>query len=286
MSNKREKIGVGIITHERPEYLKNLLASIEASRRDIDLLVVINDGKPIEGFKLENGTFLQNDTNQGIAKSKNRALRYLLKHDCDYFFLIEDDMLIKDASVFKQYIEAYKASGIHHFNYGPGSPFNRKQKIKNFDLHNRHLLDSDTEPNPKLIVDYKTCKIALYEHTVAAFSFFTKTLLKKNLGYMCEDFDNCWEHVSSTNYIIKAGYHPPFWWFADLANSHELVTEAPGAIQNSTIGKDKEAWQKRVMDGREIYKKKHGYYPNQPPLHSEEQVIQILKQLKKNIRHE
>ena len=99
---------------------------------------------------------------------------------------------------------------------------------------------------------------------------------------MCEDFDNCWEHVSSTNYIIKAGYHPPFWWFADLANSHELIEEAPGAIQNSVIAKNTEDWTRRVMEGREIYKNKHGYYPNQPPSYTESQVLEILKQIKKS----
>jgi len=153
-------------------------------------------------------------------------------------------------------------------------------RSKNFDLHNRHLLDEKTEPNPRMIVDYKTCKIALYQHTVAMFSFFTKTLLEKGLGYMCEDFNNCWEHVSSTNYIIKAGFHPPFWWFADLANSHELLEEAPGAIENSSIAKDKNDWMKRVMEGREIYKQKHGYYPNQPPTSTEEDVIKFLKSIK------
>ena len=112
------------------------------------------------------------------------------------------------------------------------------------------------------------------------FSFFTRTLLERGLGFMCEDFDNCWEHVSSTNYIIKAGFHPPFWWFADLANSHELITEAPGAIENSAIAQDKDDWMKRVMSGREIYKKKHGYYPNQPPISSKEEVIKFLKQIK------
>lgn len=281
--NKKQKIGVGIITHERPDYLKALLNSIEPCKGFIEL-VVVNDGKPMDGLSLSYGTFLQNKKNIGVAKSKNKALRFLLERECDFFFLIEDDMLIKDCSVFEKYVQAHLVSGIHHFNYGPGSPFNRKQDIKQFDLHNRHLLNSNSLPNPKLIVDYKVCKIALYEHTVAAFSFFTKTLLEQNLGYMCEDFDNCWEHVSSTNYIIKAGYHPPFWWFADLANSHELIEEAPGAIQNSTIAKNNESWMKRVMEGREIYKKKHGYYPNQPPLSTEQQVLECLKQLKQKAK--
>lgn len=281
MNDKKEKIGVGIVTHERLSYLKGLLESLVPCQDVIDELVVINDGKPIDGFKLDFGTWLQNETNRGVAKSKNRAMKHLLDRGCDYVFIIEDDMIIKDKAIFQKYVEAHKVSGIHHFNYGPGSPFNRKQTIRDFDLHNRHLLDEKTEPNPKLIVDYKVCKIALYEHTVAMFSFFTKTLLEQGLGYMCEDFKNCWEHVSSTNYIIKAGYHPPFWWFADLADSHELIEEAPGAIENSSIAKDKSEWMKDVMAGREIYKNKHGYYPNQPPQYTEDQVIEILKRLKK-----
>lgn len=280
--SEQEKIGVGIVTHERLDYLQGLLKSLIPCKEIIDELVVVNDGKPIKDFKIDFGTWLQNETNQGVAKSKNKALKHLFDTNCKYIFLIEDDMVIKDPTIFAKYIEAHKVSGIHHFNYGPGSPFNRKQTIQNFDLHNRHLLEEKSEPNPKLIVDYKVCKIALYEHTVAMFSFFTRTLLEKGLGYMCEDFDNCWEHVSSTNYIITAGYHPPFWWFADLENSHELIEEAPGAIENSSIAKDKTEWMKKVMAGREIYKNKHGYYPNQPPHHTQEQVIEILKQLKNN----
>lgn len=276
----KEKVGVGIVTHERVDYLQNLIHSLVPCKEVIDELVVVNDGTPIKDFVLSFGTFLQNDKNQGVAKSKNRALKYLQQKDCKYFFLIEDDMLVKDPTVFAQYIEASKVSGIQHFNYGPGSPFNRKQKIQNFDLHNRHLLDEKSEPNPKLIVDYKTCKIALYEHTVGMFSFFTDNIIK-TVGYVPEEYPNCWEHVDHTYQIIKAGFHPPFWWFADLANSHELIEEAPGAIQNSSIAKNKEDWNERVLRGREIYKKKHGHYPNQPPYSSKEEVIKIIKNLKK-----
>lgn len=281
MSNKKEKIGLGIVTYERIDYLKGLLSSVIPCQDAIDELVVINDGKPINDFKLEYGTWFQNETNQGVAKSKNRAMKYLFDKDCDYIFIIEDDMIIKDKAIFQKYVEAHKSSGIHHFNYGPGSPFNRKQVIQNFDLHNRHLLDEKTEPNPKLIVDYKNCKIALYEHTVAMFSFFTRKVIEE-VGYYPEEYDRCWEHVDHTYQIIKAGYHPPFWWFADLADSHELITEAPGAIENSSIAKDKSEWMEKVMAGREIYKAKHGHYPNQPPHHTEEQVIEALKHIKKN----
>jgi len=272
------KIGVGIITCNRPDYLKGLLDSLIPCYDTINELVIINDGKPIE-FSLTKGEWLDNEVNLGVGKSKNRALKHLLNKGCDYIFLIEDDMLILNKDIFNKYIEAYRLSGIHHFNYGPGSPFNRKQDIQ-FDLHNRHLLKQDTEVNPKLIIEYsKDIKVALYEHTVAMFSFFTKEVLEK-VGLLDEQFYNAWEHVDHTYRIIKAGYHPPFWWFADLADSHKLLTEAPGAIDNSSIANKSEQWAKNVYGGREIYLKKHGHYPNQPPFVSKDEVIQIIKKLK------
>lgn len=285
MSDKKEKIGVGIITFNRLDYLRSLINTLVPCEQYIDELVVINDGQDQPEWDLPFGTWIDNEKNLGVAKSKNKALNYLFEKDCDYFFLIEDDMLIKDPTVFQQYIEASKASGIQHFNYGPGSPFNRKQKIQNFDLHNRHLLDEKSEPSPHMIVDYKTCKIALYQHTVAMFSFFTRRLVEEGLAYMPEEYDRCWEHVDGTYQIAKAGYHPPFWAFADLANSHKLIEEAPNAIQNSSIAKDKNEWMQRVMEGREIYKKKHGHYPNEVAQPTEEQILESLKAIKKNFRN-
>lgn len=270
------KIGVGIITCNRPDFFKQCLNSLPDN---VDEIVVINDGSPLP-FDLSRGTEIQNEVNLGVGKSKNKALKYLFDKGCDYLFLIEDDMIIKRADVFEAYIAAYKASGIHHFNYGPGSPFNRKQSIE-FDLHNRHLLDQHSEPNPKLIVDYKDIKVALYEHTVAMFCFFTRAAIEK-AGYIDEEYYNAWEHVDHTYRIIKMGMHPPFWWFADIANSEDYLTEAPGAIDNSSIANKAEQWHKNVYEGREIYKRKHGHYPNQPPVVTKQQVIETLKQIKNN----
>jgi GT2 family glycosyltransferase len=275
------KIGVGIITCNRPEFFRECYNSLPLDK--IDEVVVINDGDPkVINFSISKGVILNNPKNLGVGKSKNRALKYLYENGCDYLFLLEDDMIIKSADVFEKYIDAYKQSGIHHFNYGPGSPFNRKQTIQNFDLHNRHLLDQHSQPNPKMIVDYRDVKVALYEHTVAMFSFFTREIIEK-VGYIDEEYYNAWEHVDHTYRIIKAGYHPPFWWFADIANSDEYLTEAPGAIDNSSIANKTEQWEKNVYGGREIYKRKHGHYPNQPPHVTKEQVIESLKQIKKNI---
>jgi GT2 family glycosyltransferase len=271
----KSSIGIGIITCNRPDYLKKLLDSI--SYCNWAEFIIVNDGDKLDvpGYNYYVHT---NETNLGVGKSKNIAMQHLLDKGCDYIFIIEDDMIILDESVFDKYIEAYKKSGIHHFNYGPGSPFNRKQDIQ-FDLHNRHLLKQDSEPNPKMILDYKTVKVSLFEHTVAMFSFFTREVLEK-VGLYDEAYYNAWEHVDHTYMIIKAGYHPPFWWFADLHDSHKYITEAPEAINNSSIANNNEQWHKNVYGGREIYKQKHGHYPNEPPYTTKEDVVETLKKLK------
>ena len=280
-----KKVGLGVITCNRPDYLKQCLDSLDSACYDI--LFVINDGdklaKNIEKLiASKKGLLSHNEKNLGVAKTKNKALSLLLENGCDYLFLIEDDMIVKDNSVFEQYIFASEVTGIQHFNYGPGSPFNRKQTIQNYDLHNRHLLDEKSELNPKLVVSYKHgVDVALYEHTVAMFSFFTKKAIQE-VGLFPEEYDRCWEHVDHTYQIIKADMHPQFWWFADIPNSDEFLEEAPEAIKNSSIAKDKNEWMQRVLEGREIYKNKHGHYPNQPPIFSQEEVVAKLKEIHSN----
>jgi GT2 family glycosyltransferase len=281
------KIGVGVITCDRFNYLENCLKSLPKFNGP---LVIVNDGKENIEEKCSflkktysNLTFIQHKENKGVGISKNDALTFLLKKDVDHIFLLEDDILILKEDVFDKYIQASEASGILHFNYGPGSPFNRKQTIRNYDLHNRHLLDQHSEPNPKKIIDYgNNIKISLFEHTVAMFSYFRRKVLE-DVGLHDEQFYNAWEHVDLTYRIIKSGYHPPFWWFADIFNSQEYLTEAPGAIDNSSIANKPDQWAKNVYGGREKYRQKHGHYPNALPyLHSVPEVISILKEIKKN----
>lgn len=271
------KIGVGIITYNRPDFFSQCYDSV-LKCVGYDELVIVNDGDQLP-WNLEKGHLIKHTENKGVAKSKNDALQYLIGKGCDYLFLIEDDMIILDELVFDKYVRASDITGIQHFNYGPGSPFNRVQKIRDFDLHNRHLLDQTSPPNPKLICEYKHgIKIALYEHTVAMFSFYTRKCIEE-VGFIEEDFTNAWEHVSHTYNIAKKGMHPPFWWFADIADSHKVMTEAPGAIDNSSIAKDNKKWTENVMNGREIYKNKHGHYPNMAYNTPPQEIPGILKNI-------
>jgi len=273
------KIGVGIITCNRPEYLTNLLTSIHPCE-DINELIIVNDGLHIDNINFNKPySYVLNDTNLGIAKSKNKAMQHLLDAECDYIFIIEDDTIIKDRDIFNTYINASKVTGIQHFNFGPGTPFNRKQKITNFDLNNRHLLDNESTPNPKITIDYNLLKIDLYEHIAGVFSFFTKEILQ-HVGLNDERFYNAWEHVEHTYRIIKAKGHPPFWWFADIHNSVKYLEVPSEAITNSSTSNNKEEWYKNINKGREIYKEIHSFYPNMTPHTLKQDVLIDLKQIK------
>ena len=261
---KTKKIGVGLITCNREKFLKEAVQSILPCKDNIDEFVIVNDGAPVQNFTQPFGDWIQNEHNLGVGKTKNKAFRYLTEKNCDYIFLLEDDLLIKNKDVFLKYIEAHEATGIHHFNYGPGTPFNRKQNVQ-FDLHNRHELEQHSSPAPRLIIDYKNIKLSLYRHVAGVFSFFTKTILDK-VGIFNEEYHNAWEHVDHTYRIIKEGVHPPFWWFADLADSDKLLSTQSSAIDNSSIAKNTQEWFDNLNQGRELYKKIHGIYPNKHPI--------------------
>lgn len=267
------KIGIGIVTCNRSDFLHACIDSIDLNK--VDYQVIVNDGDiPIKHNQFH---VINNKKNLGVGKSKNKILKYLYNKKCDYIFIIEDDTIIKDNNVFDQYIKASKRTGIQHFNYGPGTPFNRKQN-ENFDIHNRHKLDQESEPNPRKIIDYGDVKISLYEHVAGMFSFFTRKVIDE-VGYIDEDFYNAWEHVEHTYRIIKKGYHPPFWYFADIHNSHKFLSEHTDAIKKSAISKNSETFLENVRKGSEIYMKKHGHAPNNPPYVSEDEVISNLKLL-------
>tara|TARA_R110000744_G_scaffold203471_2_gene322365 strand:- start:2346 stop:3173 length:828 start_codon:yes stop_codon:yes gene_type:complete len=271
----KEKIGIAIITCDRPEFLSKCVESID--RAHGDEFIIINDGT-VE-VDIENIKVIKTGGKIGVGKSKNIALKYLYDRDCDFIFIIEDDTIITDQRVFKEYIKTSKKTGIQHFNYGPGSPFNRKQNV-DFDLHNRHQLDQNSDPHPRKIIDYgDDIKISLYQHVAAMFSFFTRQVIE-DVGYVDEEYYNAWEHVDHTYRIIKAGLHPPFWYFADIHNSHLFLTEVPGAIENSSINKDSKEWLECVNVGRSVYLKKHGHYPNQPPVATLQETLNFLRSVK------
>ncbi|RYE49996.1 MAG: PDZ domain-containing protein, partial [Sphingobacteriales bacterium] len=91
MSNK---IGIGIITYNAPEKINQSAFSVPTSVRDF---VIVNDGNPYDqSFYPDHAYIIQHTENQGVSKSKNDVLKYLLEKGCEHIFIMEDDVIIKD----------------------------------------------------------------------------------------------------------------------------------------------------------------------------------------------
>jgi glycosyltransferase involved in cell wall biosynthesis len=255
-------IGVGIITCDRPDYLDKLLLSI----KDITIseLYIVNDGeKQIDdtSYKIYNNI----PPKQGVGKAKNHALKHL--KNCDYIFLIEDDIIIKDKTVFERYIKTSKLSGIQHLNFA---------------FHGLDNYKPDGTPAVRLKVDYSPdVSICLYPNIYGAFSMYTRKCIEE-VGLMDEFYYNAMEHVDHTASIINAGMHPPFRWFADIADSNKYIEEIDRGHSGSEIRKDQK-WVDNFHKAADYFNKKQGFDVRNPytVVASKEQTIDAIKQIKK-----
>jgi GT2 family glycosyltransferase len=278
----KEKIGVGITTCNRVDYFNQCYNSIDLSK--IDHLVVVNDGFPIN-FEIEQSDkvhFIQNEENIGVGRTKNKIFKYLLEKECDHIFTLEDDCIIADNTVFEEYIKASKITGLKHFNFGPGSPWNRVQLDPSIigDLSKRGLATQNGDPNPKIIIDYKKhgVSISLYEHIVAMFCYFDAKALK-DVGLIDERFYNAWEHVEHTLRFIKKRYYTPFWWFADITGSDKYIKEAKDEKSNTSLAKNENQFMKQVQEGLKIFYDLHQTIPSQIPPAPVDYIKPLLKEI-------
>ena len=260
------KIGIGIITCNRNEFLRDCVKSIAPEW--YDELIIINDGdKPITTFY--GCEVVNNDQNIGVCKSKNKALKELLNRDCDYIFLVEDDMRFK-GNAFDEYIKASEITGIQHMSFAYHGPANKGNISKG-------------EPKPRKVIDYGDVKIALNQHSVGAVCFYTRKSLE-DVGIFDEDFDkNNFEHVEHSYRLAKSGYSTPYWWWADLANSCDFIEEQACSEESSSI-KRGDDWKQKIIDSAYIFQKKHGYMPawqNAVPDTSINDIVKFLKKIKK-----
>ena len=263
-----EKIGLGIITKDRPQFLKRLLDSIDGC--NWLELIIINDGDPFEcpGYNYYIHT---NETNLGVAASKNKAMKHLLDIGCDHIFLIEDDMLIKDPNIFQAYIDASKKSGIQHLMFGYHGPAN-----KNGISHGK--------PCPRLVVDYGDFSIAFNQHCVGAFCYYSSKSLE-DVGLIDEKFRNAFDHVSHSYELALKGYSTPYWWWADLANSLDYIEEQACSEENSSIKtpESMQKWQDNIRGSMDYFKEKFGVFPfgsDGVPDTMEQDVLTFLKSVR------
>ena len=268
------KIGLGVITCNREDFYKKCYESIPLDV--VDKLITINDGAKLKG-QYPDSDILTHDNNKGVGISKNEAMQHLLDHECEHIFIMEDDIIIKDETVFRKYIDTASVSGIWHLMYGYHGPANK--------THDKNI-------NPRAVIDYGEHKVALNMHCVGAFCYYHKGVLK-NVGLMDEAFKNAWEHVEHSYQIVKKGLLPGYWWWPDVANSCEYLDELACSEDSSTIRWEdadkkipKKDWQENIQKGMQHFLNKHNYTPVQVPDLPFETIQSNLKFIKTNYRHE
>ena len=259
------KIGLGVITCDRPVFLNQVLKTIPFEK--IDEVVLIDDGhKPLVMKEPmpshQNFTYLKNEKNIGVGCSKNRAMLNLLNKGCTDIFLLEDDILIKNPNVFETYIKASKDSGLKHLMFGYHGPANKKDK----------------KPNPRSIIEYKNTKIALNPNCVGGFCYYSRDLLMR-IGLFDETFVNAWEHVEHSYRAVLAGYLPAYWWWPDIADSCDYLEELACSENDSTI-RPRSDWKKNIQDGAKYFRLIYKNDPVSISDTSQEIVLQRLKDIK------
>ena len=207
--------------------------------------------------------FIQHETNKNVGYSKNEAMIYLLDQGYDYIFTLEDDIIIQDADIFEKYVEASNKTGIQHFNFG---------------FSQRENLDYNLKPLYRKTIDYGDVKIVLAQNILGAFTFYTRKALQK-VGLHHIDFNKGHgDHLELTYRASKHKLTTPFWWFADLHGSWNMIINQSN-FETDSVVRNKN-FEQYFNEARSTFKHLHGCDIFQVPQTSEEELIKILKEIK------
>ena len=237
------KVGVGICTYNRLDYFKQSFnAAIDKLHNVVDVWCVYNDGsdkdseyydeflnsveKTYPDIKIFNPR-----ANGGVGKAKNTLLKHMMDHNCDYMWLLEDDIIIKDEKAVTGYIEAAEKSGFSHLCFAYHGPMNK-------------------------VPMYKDDWLEYHGACIGAWCLYTKEIIEK-VGYFNEKMINAFEHVHLTKRIGDMGYCPPFGLFIDATGSKNWLEEIEGSIDNSSI-RPREDWESNIQKALQIWKEEDG----------------------------
>ena len=265
------KTAIGIITCNRPDYIEQLLESIDP---EVGSIFLINSG---ESFELRpelmaklNTLIKTNQTPTAVGRAKNEVLREMRHEGYEYLFLIEDDVRIKNNKVFEKYIETAAETGLWagQLSYG---------------THGGETggnVNSDGSPKIRESVDYKHCSIDLYPQSFQAFTLYHANVFKI-LGYFDEFYINAAEHLDHYYGAFIKGLGNYFWYFPDIEKSYEYLEDIDDGHTGSVIRKS-EDWRENMQKAWGWFRKKWNYTPTQIPQPDPAKVIERLNFLEEN----
>lgn len=112
------KVGIGLCTYNRPIIASRVALATRETTDNVNLVCSI-DGGDIDSYDLPGLTRCCDEIiigeNKGVVQNKNRLLVYL--QNCDYIFIVEDDIVPLKKGWVELYINALNNSGYGHLNY-------------------------------------------------------------------------------------------------------------------------------------------------------------------------
>ena len=170
---------------------------------------------------------------RGVAWAKNRLLTVALESGADWFFIMEDDVIVQSYEAITGYIAAAEASGWDHLAFHAHGPANN--------------------PGPAETHG----PVTFWRNYVGAFCLYSRRSIE-TCGFFDEAFVNSWDHVEHTLRLSLAGFHPlppePFELrAADATGSEMWLKEIEGSIQNTSIPHTEE-WIANRLRGRQHWK--------------------------------
>lgn len=238
------KVGLGITTYNRPDYLDKCLEGVKSHLQDvIDSCYLYNDGsikgkteyKQIYKTLPKKIKYKHSIKNMGVGHAKNYLLKRMMDDGCDYMFLLEDDIVPQSPKAITEYIRLSDESGIEHF------------------LFAHH----GTENIGKLCLSEKG--VELYTACIGAYCMYTRQVIEK-VGYFDENFKNAFEHVEHTFRISRAGFTTPFPTYPDVENSQDYLKEISGSIGNSSI-RVRSDWLINIIQALSYWQEKDKDFP-------------------------
>ncbi|MBT5170929.1 MAG: glycosyltransferase [Candidatus Nitrosopelagicus sp.] len=154
------KIGIGISCYNRSNIVRESCRTLLNFKKKYK--IIVSDDGSSENQQTY-GIPIIHGKNMGVAINKNRLLYHL--RDCDYIFLLEDDVRIKNMEFIEKFIELNKKNGCSFLSYGPIETWNFWKILKKEKGFIEYKTSKNT--NPKLF------------YTPGSFTALTKQSLEK-----------------------------------------------------------------------------------------------------------
>lgn len=261
-----KEIAVIIITCNRESFYTNLINSIDIER--VGKIYTVNAGNRYSSYPKDVEVIFpkRNPTVVGVAK--NIGLRKAKEDGYKYLFLLEDDIIIKDNNVWIEYIETAADSGLWtaQLSYAAHGGISGGN------------VNRDGTAKKRTTIEYSKKKVDIYLYSFQAFTLIHADHLTNNVFFR-EIYENAAEHLDQHQTIFLQEHKGlPLLWHPDIYNSFLYIEDQDADHKESVIRKDPN-FMKNFNNGWGEFKRRFGYFPQDAPRFSDENIVSILNDI-------